>query len=83
MKRHQGRDGGWLVGAIASVAIAGCAVGPDYQLPKQADYNAPGAQPAFVGSRNNPVVSAEAPREQWWHLYQSDQLDRQIGRAHV
>jgi NodT family efflux transporter outer membrane factor (OMF) lipoprotein len=82
MKPRHGRASRWLSAGMSLAALAGCVVGPDYQLPKDADYNAPGARQAFAGTRNNPVVSSEAPPPgQWWHLYQSPQLDRLIEQA--
>ncbi len=77
---RMGRGFGWPA-AIATVALAGCAVGPDYQLPKEAAFNAPAAQQPFVGARDNPVVSDALPQGAWWHLYRSEPLDRLVDEA--
>ncbi len=62
-------------------AVAGCTVGPDYLLPKEAKYNAPAAQAAFVGAQNNPAVQRGAAPEGWWRLYRSAELDRLVSAA--
>jgi outer membrane protein, multidrug efflux system len=66
---------------IVTVALAGCAVGPDYRLPKHADFNAPGAQGVFVGARRDPAVQGGVPPQEWWHLYRSPDLDRLVTAA--
>lgn len=68
-------------GVIVVVAVAGCTVGPDYHLPKQADFNAVGAQGAFVSARQNPAVREGPLPPEWWHLYQSPDLDRLVTAA--
>ncbi len=64
-----------------TTAVAGCTVGPDYLLPKEAKYNAPGAQTPFAGARNNPAVQAGALPAGWWRLYRSADLDRLVSAA--
>jgi NodT family efflux transporter outer membrane factor (OMF) lipoprotein len=59
-------------------AVAGCAVGPDYHVPKEAAINASEAQIPFVGARHNPAVQEAPLRPGWWHLYRSPALDRLI-----
>ena len=69
----------WRAAAlIAAAALAGCAVGPDYHLPKQAAFNALAAQGPFIGAHKTPrVVDAPLP-PQWWRLYNSPELDRLV-----
>ncbi len=62
-------------------ALAGCTVGPDYLLPKEATVNAPAAQGSFAGVRGNPAVQAEALPAGWWRLYRSPDLDRLVTTA--
>jgi outer membrane protein, multidrug efflux system len=66
---------------IVLLAAAGCTVGPDYRLPKQADFNAPTAQGEFVGARQNPAVQAGTPPAEWWRLYRSPDLDSLVTAA--
>lgn len=66
-----------LLQATAPVmALAGCAVGPDYvapvaTAPAQAPFTS-GADPAFV---------PEQPPERWWRLFDAPALDRLIDEA--
>lgn len=69
------------VGPLLLAALAGCVLGPNYRLPKRADFNAPAAQGVFVGARRNPAVQEGAPPAQWWHLYRSPDLDRLMTAA--
>lgn len=62
-------------------AVAGCTVGPDYLLPKEAKYNASGAQTPFAGARNNPAVQGGALPTGWWRLYRSAELDQLVSAA--
>ena len=62
-------------------AAAGCSVGPDYHLPTEASFNAPGAQVAFIGARSNPAVQEGPLPSRWWHLYRSPDLDRLVADA--
>jgi multidrug efflux system outer membrane protein len=63
------------------LAVAGCTVGPDYLLPKEAKVKAPAAQGSFAGARNNPAVQAGALPAGWWRLYRSTELDRLVAAA--
>src|SRR4029077_7699416 len=68
--------------AIAMVVTAaGCAVGPDYHLPTDAVFDAPGAQVPFVGARGNHAVQKGELPPNWWHIYRSPDLDRLIADA--
>jgi NodT family efflux transporter outer membrane factor (OMF) lipoprotein len=68
--------------AIAMMATAaGCAVGPDYHLPTDAVFDAPGAQVPFVGARGNHAVQKGELPPNWWHIYRSPDLDRLIADA--
>jgi outer membrane protein, multidrug efflux system len=60
----------------------GCrTVGPDYHgPPRTAVVNAPTAQGKFVGSLD-PAFSTDAVPSQWWHLYESAQLDELVNAA--
>jgi multidrug efflux system outer membrane protein len=59
---------------------AGCTVGPDYHLPKEAAFNAPGSQVPFDTQNNRAVNEGKLP-PQWWHLYRSADLDRLVAAA--
>jgi outer membrane protein, multidrug efflux system len=62
-------------------AVAGCAVGPDYHLPTEAVFDAPGAQISFVGAHGNPAVQKGELPPNWWYLYRSLDLDRLVTEA--
>ena len=51
----------------AALALAGCTVGPDYTLPKQALIQAPGANVAFASSASV-AFKQDAPPDDWWRL---------------
>ncbi|MDE2585114.1 MAG: efflux transporter outer membrane subunit [Betaproteobacteria bacterium] len=60
--------------------LAACTtVGPDYHLPEQAKINAPGAQQAFQGAGQG--TNAEDVPDDWWHLYDDQQLNALIKDA--
>ncbi len=64
-----------LVGA-SSLVLAACAVGPK---PPVADLPVAG-QGAFVGSSNG-AITADAPRDDWWRLYDDPVLDGLVSQA--
>jgi NodT family efflux transporter outer membrane factor (OMF) lipoprotein len=58
------------------ILLAGCAAGPDYHAPLlPASSTGP-----FVTMAPGTISGAE-PRQQWWHLYQSPDLDALIEQA--
>ncbi len=62
--------------AVAMLAIAACAVGPNYHAPKlPADAGAP-----FV-SRNSTLETTVAPPDAWWRLYSDPRLDGLVQQA--
>ena len=64
------------ISLAASLALAGCAVGPNYVAPKIP----PGAAIPFVSA--TPQAASEAPLPaQWWRLYQDPVLDRLVQQA--
>ncbi|MDB5686096.1 MAG: efflux system outer rane lipoprotein, partial [Rhizorhabdus sp.] len=65
-----------IVSAVALTALAGCAVGPDYQPPKSAS----AAPVAFVSTAPTVDPTLKLP-DDWWRLYQDPVLDRLIARA--
>ncbi|SDD29923.1 efflux transporter, outer membrane factor (OMF) lipoprotein, NodT family [Sphingomonas sp. YR710] len=66
-----------LLGFASLLTLAACgAAGPDYVRPQTA---ASAAAP-FIGGQS-PVVTAEAPNDNWWQLYQDPVLDRLVGDA--
>lgn len=77
------RRGTLLLSAIlwAIAGAAGCTVGPDYHLPKEATFNAPAAQGPFVGGQTNLTVAEGSLPPEWWHLYRDPNLDRLIAAA--
>lgn len=65
-----------LQSAASLVALAGCAVGPDYVAPLA---TAP-AQAPFV-SASDPRFMPDEPPQQWWKLFDAPVLDRLIDEA--
>lgn len=63
-----------------AAALAACAVGPDYSLPKEALVQAPAANGSFT-ARDNATLSQDAPPDRWWRLYQDPALDGIVARA--
>jgi len=61
---------------ISSLALAGCAVGPNYVAPKTPS----SAAGAFV-SATPEAGSDAAPPDQWWRLYNDPVLDRLVLEA--
>jgi NodT family efflux transporter outer membrane factor (OMF) lipoprotein len=65
-----------LPGLFGAIAASSCALGPDYHpaaLPKGAE--------APMQSADTAVASAEAPPDQWWHLYDDPALDGLVQQA--
>lgn len=58
------------------IPLVGCAVGPDYRAPA---LPASSTEP-FVTSAPGTLSGAE-PRQQWWHLYVSPELDALVEQA--
>ena len=84
MKGRQGSLRWVSAGAavVAGVSLCGCVtVGPDYHLPARALANAPAANGALVGARDNPAVSDAPLPAHWWRLYDSPDLDRLVADA--
>jgi NodT family efflux transporter outer membrane factor (OMF) lipoprotein len=65
---------GWL--ATSMLALAGCAVGPNYHAPKLP----PGAGAPFV-SRNSTLETAAAAPDAWWRLYSDPRLEGLVQQA--
>lgn len=67
-----------LPALLTTALLAGCAVGPDYTRPAPT----PHAEGRFVSA---PAAGAtpEAPREDWWRLYDDPALDALIQKALV
>ncbi|HZZ67005.1 MAG TPA: TolC family protein, partial [Phenylobacterium sp.] len=61
--------------ALAGAALAGCAVGPNYEKPKAAGTDTG----AFAAA--NPGVGQGAAPSQWWRLYNDPALDRLVQDA--
>jgi NodT family efflux transporter outer membrane factor (OMF) lipoprotein len=61
---------------VSTLALAGCAVGPNYVAPK----TPPTAAGAFV-SATPAAASAAALPDQWWRLYNDPVLDRLVLQA--
>src|SRR3546814_18638172 len=56
----------------SALALAACAVGPDYKAPQSA--SAPAATGPFV-SADSPAVSLDPVAADWWRLYDAPVLD--------
>jgi outer membrane protein, multidrug efflux system len=67
--------------SVICTLVAGCVVGPNYHLPKEATINAPAAQGSFVSAQDTPGVVAALPPPHWWHLYRSPELNRLVTDA--
>ena len=67
-----------LLAALASLALAGCVVGPSYRHPE----SAPSTQSGFVAARPGTVAADPLPAG-WWHLYQDAELDSLVADALV
>ncbi len=65
-----------LVALSTALALAACAVGPDYKPPPVA----PTAAARFA-SGSEPVYSVAAPPADWWRLFEDPALDALIGQA--
>lgn len=66
-----------VLGFASLTALAACAAGPGYVRPPTA---ASAAAP-FIGAKALPMVSAEAPADTWWQLYQDPVLDSLVADA--
>jgi NodT family efflux transporter outer membrane factor (OMF) lipoprotein len=67
--------------ALLGLTAGACAaVGPDYQVPREALANAPGAQTAFHGAAD-PAFTDQPPPPRWWRLYDDPRLDRLVAEA--
>ena len=60
-------------GLLATLALAGCAVGPDYQTPQ--------AAPVTLASPEQALFSADQVQRTWWKQLQDPQLDRLVDLA--
>ena len=66
----------FAISLVSTLALAGCAVGPNYVAPK----SPPSAAGAFVSA--TPAAASEmAPPDQWWRLYNDPVLDRLVLQA--
>ncbi|HWV59805.1 MAG TPA: TolC family protein, partial [Sphingopyxis sp.] len=61
-----------ILTAASALALAACAVGPNYTAPKSA--SAPVATGPLV-SANSPAVSLDPVEADWWRLYDDPVLD--------
>ena len=67
-----------ILTAASALALAACAVGPDYKAPQSA--SAPAAAGPFV-SANGPAVSLAPVAADWWRLYDDPVLDGLVADA--
>ena len=71
----------------AILALAGCAVGPDFKRPDPPhaeQYVAPKAPTATADARpagSQELLLGESPANEWWQFFHSDALDRIVERA--
>jgi outer membrane protein TolC len=79
----------WIVSVIAGMAIAGCAVGPDFHRPEapNTDKYTPtalpqetAAAPGMAGTAQRFVGGQDIP-VQWWTLFHSEELDQLVRQA--
>jgi len=72
---------GRRISVLLLSALAGCAaVGPDYQRPANALINTPSASGPFIGGSATLVSQDPVPND-WWQLYQDDNLNRLVQQA--
>ena len=64
------------IAAIAALALAGCAVGPDYRRPGPA-----AAAEAPLASAASPAFTGNEPPGRWWSLFADPVLDRLVEQA--
>jgi NodT family efflux transporter outer membrane factor (OMF) lipoprotein len=67
--------------AVACSLSACAAVGPDYRVPAQAIINVAAARAPFADAEGVSAVSADAPSDAWWSLYDDPKLDALVQRA--
>lgn len=67
-----------ILTAASALALAACAVGPDYRAPQSA--SAPAATGAFVAADSS-AVSLDPVAADWWRLYDDPVLDGLVGDA--
>jgi len=71
-----------VVSTLALLALAGCAVGPDYKRPDNTlpdSYNQ-----ATATAKSEPATTAEAPapvQKEWWLLFQDPALNELVSKA--
>ncbi len=71
----------FLLPLTLALALAGCAaVGPDYQVPREAVSQRPSAQSSFVQAQED-VYRQEAVPGHWWRLYNDPALDGLVEKA--
>ncbi|ANB72213.1 RND transporter [Paraburkholderia phytofirmans OLGA172] len=56
------------------LAVVACTVGPNYEVPKDAMINAPGAAGSLTDANGQEVTVGTVPSN-WWHLYDDPVLD--------
>jgi NodT family efflux transporter outer membrane factor (OMF) lipoprotein len=66
-----------LAPLLGLAALAGCAVGPNYQPPKLQ----PGTAVPFVEGRGSTLLSDKPLAPDWWKLFQDPALDRLVADA--
>ncbi|WP_420138891.1 efflux transporter outer membrane subunit [Sphingomonas sp.] len=66
-----------VLGLSGALALAGCAVGPDYHAPKLVE---PAKQP-FLEGQNAALLSSQPLPARWWELFADPVLDRLIADA--
>jgi len=74
-----------LASQAAALALAGCALGPDFERPAPPQASRYTAQKlaieALGGDSAQHVVAGESLRGDWWRLFESDALDGVVARA--
>lgn len=66
-----------VLAAASSLALAACAAGPNYSRPA----TPASGEGAFVAATNPALVTADAPRDDWWRLYEDSVLDQLVADA--
>jgi NodT family efflux transporter outer membrane factor (OMF) lipoprotein len=87
--RNVSRSGARTVAAVLSMAVAGCTVGPDFEVPKLPSvtrYTSPGEAtvPGPDATKSVPtqaIAIGERVAANWWTLFRSSKLDLLVKQA--
>src|SRR6201998_250046 len=87
--RNVSRSRVWIVAAVLGMGVAGCTVGPDFEVPKPPSvtrYTSPGetivsGPDATKGVPRQAIAIGERVTANWWTLFRSSKLDLLVKQA--